>query len=105
MAITITKGPNSVSLSVMSEDWVWTTTYPGHTAGIIIAAIVCIPGGTDTFIIRDGGITGPIILKEQLTAPKVYSFGWGVIMAPAIDYSELTLNAGHNICFLRGRAV
>lgn len=94
MANTITKGPNSLSIAVLDTDWLWSTTYPMFRSGKKIAAIAIVSGsGTDTIVIRDGAVAGPVVFSVTTAVSVTYPFG-GAKVRPCLDATDLTITAG-----------
>ena len=92
---------SGIVLTAIDNDWTWTDNYPGHVQGKALIALVVIPGGTDTFSIKDGSDAGPYIYYKEIAAAETILYN-GVLLRPYVDFSECVLNAGHKISFLWG---
>lgn len=102
MALKLYRGTQSVTVSLITMDWVFTETFRQYrNNGVPLKGIILIPGsgGPDTFCIKDGGDTGAYLYLAAVSAATVIVYP-GSFCKPYIDYSECTLSAGHLVTFV-----
>lgn len=95
MATTVTYSQNVVSITgIATNSWLWSTTFPGNLPGILVHSIVCYSAAADTFVLRDGSLTGPIWFKVVTAgaASATYLIG-GVLLRPVLTIGDQTANA------------
>jgi hypothetical protein len=99
-ALKLYKGTNSVTVSLITMDWSLVETLRQYrSSGIPLKGIIFIPGGTDTFSIKDLSDSGAYLYKGALAATTVLVYP-GSYCKPYIDFSECSLNSGHMITFV-----
>lgn len=96
------RGTNSVTVTVLNQDWKMVETYKQFSGkGIPLKGIILVPGsgGPDTFVIKDTADDGSYLYAGALSATTVIVYP-GSFCKPMIDYSECTLTTGHKITFV-----
>lgn len=91
-------GMNVVTLQAFGDNnWTWLDSFPGNRPGIKVLGIVIMAAGADTFILREGSVTGPIWFKNVATGAEVKYVPislTGLMLRPVLKMSEQTLDAG-----------
>lgn len=94
------RGAHSVTVTLVTEDWSLVDVFKQFAnVGVPLKTIILIPGGTDTFSIKDGSDVGAYLYYQAISAADVIAYS-GALVKPYIDFSECSLNAGHKITFL-----
>jgi hypothetical protein len=94
------RGTNAVTVSLITLDWDFTVAYKQFAnVGVPLKGIILMPGGTDTFSIKDGGENGAYLYYAAISTATVLVYP-GSLVKPFIDFSECSLNAGHKITFV-----
>lgn len=94
------RGTYSVTVTAVTEDWALVETYRQFAnMGVPLKGMILIPGGTDTFAIKDGSDVGSYLYYAAISAAVVIAYP-GSFVKPYIDFSECTLNSGHKITFM-----
>ena len=98
--LTLFRGMNSVTVTQLNQDWHLIDTFRRYRqTGIQLKCLLLVPGGTDTFVIRDGSSKGAILYNAQLTATTLVTYP-GITCRPMISYAECTLNTNHSVTFI-----
>lgn len=98
--LTLFRGMNSVTVTQVNQDWHLIDTFRQYRqTGIPLKCLLLIPGGTDTFVIRDNAADGAILYKGQITTTTLVTYP-EIKCRPMIHYDDCTLNTGHSITFI-----
>jgi hypothetical protein len=97
MATDVTRSGNHVQImwSTAATDMDFDTVWPdmAKLGRIKVKSITIIPGGADTIIIRDGSLTGPVIMHVVTADTKdarVKYFGEGSWVKPYMEHADQT---------------
>jgi len=93
---------NICTIGYVDRDWVFTDNYARYKdKGVNLKGLILMPGSgaPDTFMIKHGADTGPIIYYGAVSVATVLVYP-GTVCKPMIDYSLCTLSAGHKITFV-----
>lgn len=95
-------GRNLLTLQAIGDvNWSWLDSFPGNRMGLRIYGLVVMLAGADTFILRDGSLTGPIWFAITTTGAyyNTYMFN-GVLLRPVMKATDQTVNSASKATIL-----